>query len=117
MQDKLRHNISLIIFLRKFYGILCATRKGHQNVLSYFGDHCTGKLMAEHHITTRSSDDGMIAKITEDGDDDDDDHNHDTDDENDHTCNNMRVMIISSIIKRETKVIKITRTIAIWKIQ
>ena len=54
--------------------------------------------MAEHHITTRSSDDGMMAKITEDGDDDDDDHNHDTDDENDNTCNNMGVMIMSSII-------------------
>ena len=60
----------------------------------------------------------MMAKIIEDGDDDDDNHNHNTDDENDHTCNNIGVMITSSIIKRETKVIKITSTIAmIWKIQ
>ena len=72
--------------------------KSHQNVLSYFGDHCTGKLIAKHHIKTRSSNDGMMAKIIEDGDDDDDNHNHDTDDENDHTCNNMGVMIMSSII-------------------
>ena len=59
----------------------------------------------------------MMAKITEDGDDDDDDHSHDTDDKNNHTCNNMGVMIISSIIKRETKVVKIIRAIAIWKIR
>lgn len=63
--------------------------KSHQNVLSYFGDHYTDKLIAKHQIRTRSSDDGMMAKITEYGDDDDDDHNHDTDDENDLTCNNM----------------------------
>ena len=60
----------------------------------------------------------MMAKLIEDGDDDDDNHNHNTDDENDHTGNNIGVMITSSIIKRETKVIKITSTIAmIWKIQ
>lgn len=117
MQDKLRHHIILIIFLRKFYRILYATRKGHQNVLSYFGDHCTVKLITKHHITTRSSNDGMMARIIEDGDDDDDDHSHDTDDKNNHTCNNMGVMIISSIIKRETKVVKIIRAIAIWKIR
>ena len=104
MQDKLRHHIILITLLRKFYRISYATRKGHQNVLSYFGDHCTGKLIAKHHIRTRSSDDGMMTKITEDGDDDDDDHNHDTDDKNDNSCNNMGVMIMSSIVKRETKV-------------
>ena len=105
MQNKLRHHITLIILSRKFYGILCTTRKGHQNVLSYFGDHYTGKLISEHHIRTRSSDDGMMARITEHGDDDDDNHNHDTDDENDHTCNNMGVMITSSIISIGNSVI------------
>ena len=81
--------ISLIILSRKFYGILCATRKGHQNVLSSLGDHYTRKLIAKHHIKTRSSDDGMMEKITEYGDDDDDDNNHDVDDENDPTYDNV----------------------------
>lgn len=79
--------ISLIILSRKFYGILCATRKGHQNVLSYFGDHYTGKLIAKHHIRTRSSDDGTMGKISEYSDDDDYDNNHDTDGENDPSYN------------------------------
>ena len=88
MQDKLGHHIILIILSRKFYGTLCATRKGHPNVLLCFGDHSNGKLIIKHHMRTRSSDDAMMAKITEyDRDDDDDDHNHDTDNENNHKCN------------------------------